>query len=465
MASLRATRDAASFRDPSGFVFSQDGVLYRQVNSVYRDDYALLTASGLYEELVGAHLLVPHEEVSLELAAEPSAFKVLRPERVAFISYPYEWSFGQLKDAALTTLAIQRRALARGMTLKDASAYNVQLHQGRPTFIDTLSFERYEEGRPWNAYRQFCQHFLAPLALMSLTEARLGQLLRLYIDGVPLDLASRLLPWTTVMSMGLGLHVHAHAKAQKKHAGSAVKPAAPSKLRFSRRAFEGLVDSLEAAVQRLEAKNEGTEWAQYYAANNNYGERGLDEKRAALSRVLGELKPRTVWDLGANDGFFSRVAREHGAELIVSWDIDTTCVEANYGAMRARNEVGLVPLWLDLTNPSPGLGWANAERMSLADRGPADVVLALGLVHHLAISNNVPLGEVARYLAKLGKRLILEWVPKEDSQVQKLLATRQDIFPGYVQDELERAFAAHFAIESKTAISETKRTLYVMRSR
>ena len=214
---------SASFRDPSGFLFKRDGVLYRQVNRRYEQEYVRLMESGLYEKLLKAKLLIPHVEADEVEAEHGDCFKIIQPERVPFISYPYEWSFGQLKDAALATLSIQKRALKLDMSLKDASAYNIQYVRGKATLIDTLSFELYKEGQPWVAYRQFCQHFLAPLALMALTDVRLSQLLRVYIDGIPLDLASELLPWKTHLSFGLMTHIHLHASAQKKYAGEEVK--------------------------------------------------------------------------------------------------------------------------------------------------------------------------------------------------------------------------------------------------
>jgi len=189
--SNRDQRLGASFRDPSGFLFSRQGVLYRQVNQIYAEHCDRLMSSDLYARLIKAGLLIPHEEVNVEPEEPSLAYKVIKPEPVRFISYPYEWSFSQLKDAALATLAIQMRALESGMVLKDASAYNIQFHHGKPMLIDTLSFEIYHEGDPWVAYRQFCQHFLAPLSLMANKDVRLGQLMRIYIDGIPLDLASR----------------------------------------------------------------------------------------------------------------------------------------------------------------------------------------------------------------------------------------------------------------------------------
>ncbi len=215
----------ASFRDPSGFLFSHEGVLYRQVNQAYAADFSRLMDSGLYDKLIKAGLLIPHFESDIKPPQPELAYKVIRPEGVPFISYPYEWSFGELKDAALATLSIQKRALKMGMTLKDASAYNIQFHQGRPVLIDTLSFEIYKEGEPWVAYRQFCQHFLAPLALMAYRDIRLSQLMRVYIDGIPLDLASELLPMRTRFNLGLATHIHLHASAQKRYADTAVSEA------------------------------------------------------------------------------------------------------------------------------------------------------------------------------------------------------------------------------------------------
>ncbi|MDO8754671.1 MAG: hypothetical protein Q7J80_12305, partial [Anaerolineales bacterium] len=253
----KTERLPASFRDPSGFLFYRSGVLYRQINRAYEKDYARLMDSGLYEKLVKAGLLIPHVESDQFLAdaqrdlapekasgqcerSRSAAFKVIQPERVSFISYPYEWSFSQLKDAALATLSIQKRALKHGMSLKDASAYNIQFVRGKATLIDTLSFEIYKEGEPWVAYRQFCQHFLAPLALMSCCDVRLNQLLRVYIDGVPLDLASRLLPAKTKLNFGLLSHIHLHAGAQKRYADQAVASRKGS-LRMSQQAMIGLI--------------------------------------------------------------------------------------------------------------------------------------------------------------------------------------------------------------------------------
>ncbi len=450
---------SSSFRDPSGFLFSRGGVLYRQVNRKYEQEYARLMESGLYEKLVKAGLLIPHVEVDQDLAAFDSAYKVIQPERVPFISYPYEWSFGQLKDAALVTLSIQRRALKVGMSLKDASAYNIQFVRGKPTLIDTLSFEIYKEGQPWVAYRQFCQHFLAPLALMALKDVRLNQLMRVYIDGVPLDLASELLPSKTRFNFGLLTNIHLHAGAQKKYSGAEVKSRAGT---MSKQAMTGLIDSLDSAIRKLDWKPGGTEWGNYYDITN-YSDAAFEHKKQLVGEWSARMKPTLVWDLGANNGVFSRVADDTGA-CVVSSDIDPTAVEQNYRQVKSAKEENLLPLLLDLTNPSPSIGWANEERDSFGGRGPADMVLALALIHHLAISNNVPLPQVADFFAKTGKWLVIEFVPKSDSQVQKLLVSREDIFPTYTREGFEAAFQQRFKICEAVNVRESERVLYLMES-
>ncbi len=453
----------ASYRDPSGFVYTRDGTLYRQVNRVFQDRFRAFMDSGLHAELVADRLLVPHREASLSLAASGEAVAVLEPVRVDFVSYPYEWSFGQLRDAALLTLELQERSLARGLTLRDASAYNVQFADGRPLFIDTLSFEPREEGAPWAGYRQFCEHFLVPLALMSKVDVRVATLLRAHLEGIPLDLGGRLLPRRTWLSPGLLFHVHLHALAQRRYADRGPvkrESATVARRTVSPNAAVGLVRSLRSAIEGLDWRPAGTEWADY-TEDNNYSDAASGSKRETVLQFLRGLNARTAWDLGANTGEYSRAAREV-VPGVIAFDLDPAAVERNYRRVKAQGETGILPLLLDLTNPSPALGWAHGERMSLEERGPADVLLALAVVHHLAIGHNLPLERVAGFLARLGRNLIVEFVPKSDSQVQRLLRDRQDIFPGYTREGFEAAFRSHFRIERSVPVRDSERTLYLM---
>lgn len=456
----------ASFRDPSGFIYERDGQIYREVNRSYAADYDQLMSSGLYEVLTSKHLLVSHEEVEPVGAADADHYKTLRPEQVPFISYPYEWCFSELRDAALLTLRLQKLALAHDMTLKDASAYNIQFLNGRPVMIDTLSFARYEEGMAWVGYRQFCQHFLAPLALMSRRDVRLLDLLRLHLDGVPLDLAVSMLPMKTWLSRGLFMHLRVHARYQRNYEGKG-DPAAEgsegsaSKAQvLSRAALGNLVEDLRGVVRNLDWKPAGTEWAEYYCGDS-YEEDSLAHKQELVRANLERLQPGVVWDLGANTGVYSRIAAEVGAQVL-SFDVDPACVERNYRNVRKEKLQTLLPLRLDLVNPSPSQGWAHEERSSLAARANADCVLALALIHHIAISNNVPLGKIAEYFARLAKNLVIEFVPKSDAKVKTLLATREDVFPRYTREGFEAAFGVYYKTLEAVPIRGSERVLYLL---
>ncbi len=446
-------RTGSSFRDPSGFIFIREGRLYRQVNEVYAEKYNLLMSSGLYQDLTREGLLVTHAEVDVPPHQPGTAYKVIAPEPLPFISYPYEWCFSQLKDAALLTLSIAQQALAHGMVLKDASAYNVQFRDGKPVFIDTLSFDVYHEGQPWEAYRQFCQHFLAPLALAAHVNVRLIQLLRTHIDGLPLDLTSRLLPSNSVRPVRSG---NQHTRSCQ-NAGALFRQPAPqtSRRKISQQQLTLILQSLENSVRRLNWTPAGTEWGEYYQATN-YSDEAMQRKVEQVEKLILRAAPAFAWDLGANTGLFSRIASEKGI-FTVSSDIDPAAVEKNYLQMKQHNDKNLLPLLIDLTNPSPALGWANQERDSYIDRGPVDLVIALALIHHLAISNNVPLPLVAQFFASIGRWALVEFVPKADSQVQRLLASRKDIFDTYNEAGFETAFQDCFELVEKVPLSGTQR--------
>lgn len=455
-------RHPGSFRDPSGFIFHKNDLVLRQINQSYAEIYNHLMASGLYEALRDDHLLIPHKEIASPDPLPPPGYKIIEPEQIQFISYPYEWSFSQLKAAALTTLQIQIRAMQFGMSLKDSSAFNIQFLEGEQQLIDTLSFEYSDERKPWVAYRQFCQHFLAPLALMAYRDIRLGALQRRYVDGIPLDLASRLLPSRTWLNFSLLTHIHLHAKAQTRYAGAPTGQNSANSRGMGRFGLRGLIDSLENAVQKLKWKPEGTAWGEYYEIHE-YAKESFEHKKRLVSEYCEVLNPSTVWDLGANTGVFSRIASDRGIATI-AFDVDPAAVDLNYRDCVDRGEQFLLPLLNDLTNPSPGIGWENRERSSLIDRGPADTVFALALIHHLAISNNVPLPDLVAFLQKLCSGLIVEFIPKDDPQVQKLLASREDIFSEYTMDAFESYFRQSFDILRKEVIRGSKRILYMMKN-
>lgn len=441
-------------------MYSVDGMLLRQVNKAYQAHFEALYSSGLYEELTEAGLLVRHENMPLDRRHSEEACAVIRPEPIDFISYPYEWCFGQLKTAALATLQIHKRALARGMSLKDASAYNIQFQRGKPLLIDTLSFEIYQEGRPWGAYGQFCQHFLAPLALMSKVDPRLGRLSCEHLDGIPLDLAVAILGKRARMNLGIGLHLRGHARSRERTSGDDSGPSGP---KVSKVGMLGLLQNLEKTIRGFELKPAKTAWSHYYDSTN-YSAAAAASKAAIVQRFTQVLRPSTklLWDLGANEGAYSRYPARAGILTIAS-DQDPIAVEKGWRKLADEPEPMLLPLILDLANPSPAIGWANKERRSFFDRGPADAVMALALIHHLAIGNNVPFEQSANFLSGLGTWLVIEFVPRQDSQVLRLLSTRDDVFGWYTQEGFEKAFLDQFELVERAPVEDSQRTLYLLR--
>jgi ribosomal protein L11 methylase PrmA len=456
-------RDGASFRDPAAVVFWRDGQPYRQIQQSFAAEWDAFESSDLRQRLVDGRRLIRHEPVDAALAVAPGAHAVIRPEPVQFVSYPYEWTFGELREAALLTVDIQLEAMAAGWTLKDASAYNVQFQDGRAIHIDSSSFERLEEGAPWIAYRQFCEQFLAPLALVARRDVRLGGLLRLGADGIPLDLTSRLLPRMTWLDFGLLSHVHLHARAQTRHAASADGGRSAREVRLSRGRLEGLIRNLRSTVAGLGWTPGGTEWADYTELTS-YGERAAADKARLVDAFVRELPGRQVWDVGANTGRFSKIAAEAG-KRVVAFDIDPAAAERHFRTVREEGRRDILPLVADVANPSPALGWAGHERRSLLERADADAILALALVHHLAIARNVPLPMLIDLFADLAPWAIVEFVPKDDPMVRRLLATRRDIFANYDLAGFRAAAGDRFEIVREAAIAESVRVLFLLRRR
>lgn len=441
---------SASFRDPSGYLFTHRNVLFRAVNPSYQKHYEHFVGSGLKAKLDERELLIPFEDFARE-DGMPEAWKILRPQPVPFISYPYEWSFHQLKAAALLTLNIQEQAMQHGMTLKDANAYNVQFIGARPVFIDHLSFELLPEGKPWVAYRQFCEHFLAPLALMHYSTDHLLPMLQGWPDGLPLGVAVSLLPRKSRFKAGLLMHLHLHHKTTKK---AEEVGATPQEQSLKAGGLINIVRNLRETVEALEWTPAASHWTEYMAGlpASAY----VEPKEQAVTAVLEAFRPYSAVVLGANTGHFAQLAVSTGAYTI-ALESDAACVQQLCLTNQHRL---LLPLVMDLAHPTPALGFAHTERMSLGDRGPADMVLALALIHHLAIGRNIPLPRLAEWMATLGKRLLVEWIPKTDERVQWLLAAREDIFEQYSQSVFEAAFSEYFELEQRSELGSSGRVLY-----
>jgi SAM-dependent methyltransferase len=444
-----------AFKDPAGFVIRRNGRLLRQINVAGQAHYDALMRSGLYASLSADALLVSHEEVHGELEESPGAYRIIAPREIPFISYPDEWTFGQLKAAALLTLAVQHRALQHGMTLRDASARNVQFVGAKPIFIDTLSFGVYRDGEPWAPYKQFCEHFLGPLTLMARRDVRLNTLRTAFQNSIPLDLCCKILRPFDDVRMGTLLHLRFHERTQR----HAMRYAADARQQpqLNRRALERLLDSLQESIEALEWNPNRTAWAEYDRCHG-YTPEARTEKLSAVAEFLDRERPAVILDIGANVGTFSRLAGERGTR-VVALDSDYGASELHYRSLQGHDTLAVTPVVSDITEMSSG-GWLGQEYRPILDRVRADAVLALAVVHHLALGYSIPLDEVAKLLASAGRSVFVEFVPPDDPRVRSLIATKSGPTHPYTQEVFEHACSRYFNIVQRRA--NNGRILYTL---
>ncbi|MBI4647867.1 MAG: SAM-dependent methyltransferase [Bacteroidia bacterium] len=447
----------ASFRDSSGFVFIDNGEIYRTIADCYREHYEHLISSGLYENLCTRGLLISHQEVNTKLLQDKNIYKILKPQTIQFISYPYEWCFSQLKDAALCTLEIQKTAIGHGMTLKDASSFNIQFHEGRAMLIDSLSFEKYNEGSPWSAYLQFCEHFLAPLALMHYVDQRLQSMLVSHIHGIPLEMVSQMFPFRSRLHPGIYLHILLHSRFKTKYAQKKITQY--KNRTISKKQLLGLIYSIESTVKSLKLKHSETIWTAYNEDNEPvYSE----SKKQIIKYFISLSKPSVLLDLGANNGEYSFSVSD-SLTSIIAIDNDHQCIERFYNRIKAENKINMLPLVIDISNPSPSLGWRNKERESFIARIKPDMILCLALLHHLVISNHLQFEMLAEFFSTIAKWLIIEWIPEDDNRLKILTQNRTDDISYYCLQNFEHCFSLYFSLEKQCRIKNSVRILYLMK--
>lgn len=452
-----------SFRDPAGCVFTRDGKVYRSIFPPGVKDYEAARDKGIFDKLVNAGLLLSHREVDKCGFAPEGTVYCLNHPRLPMISYPYEWPFSMLKDAALIHLDAMEVLIPEGFWLRDASTFNVQYDGRGLRLIDTLSVGRRTPESPWAGYGQFCSHFLAPLAIAAYRDIRTLSLWRNYMDGYPLDLASSLLPFKRRYQPRLFIHLNLHARFQEFAEGKKFidKPHSLKKARVTDLALMALVRSLRRTVEGIKWRRTFGIW-QDYKKIRPYLEGEVARKSGYVERVVERIRPAVVWDLGGNTGEFSMIAASRGA-FVVSIDKDPACTEYLYHrACREKGTGRILPLTMDLANPSPGLGWDGRERLSLKERGSADLVLALALIHHLVFSCNVPLPLIARWFGEITEYLLVEFIPPSDPMVKKLVINRADGQLPYSMDAFRSSFGGLFDFIDQTRLSND-RTLFLCR--
>jgi hypothetical protein len=453
--------DPGSFRDPAGQVWLKDGWVYRVIFAPGVSDYEAAHGQGIFHDLIREGLLLPHEEFDKPPEVPPQTVYCLRHPKLPLITYPWEWSFSMLQDAGLLLLEIMENLVPKGFWLRDASALNVQFDGNRLRLIDTLSIGRRPSNSPWVAYHQFCSHFMAPLALAACGDVRTLGLWREFFDGYPLDLAARLLPINKKYRPGLFFHLVLHAWFSRKYEnreGPTDRSARWS--RVSDPSLLGLVRSLKRTVSRIRSPNKPEFWKEYQAFRL-YRDADVQRKKEYVEKAIREIQPGTVWDLGGNVGEFSRVAAASGA-FVASIDSDPSCTEYLYRSLKKEGQArNLLPLTMNLANPSPGLGWDNRERASWRDRGPADLVMAL--IHHLVFSAQIPLPLVAEWMSRISRFILAEFVPPSDPMVQKLQKSSTLPHP-YSYELFQESFGRFFDFIDQVRL-ENERLLFLGRKK
>lgn len=455
--------EPGSFRDPGNRVFHRHGEVFRGLDERAARDWRALAASDFFRDLLATGRVCGTEELVPTPVDLPWA-AVLRHERIPFVSHPYEWSYAMLRDAALLHLELLAAALAAGFTLKDGSAYNVQWRGATPVFIDVGSFEPARDGEPWAGYRQFCQTLLYPLLLQAHLGLDFQPWLRARIDGIEADQLRRLFPGARRLRAGVLTHVHLHGAMQARNAGASTTDVR-AQLRaagYSRELALATVRGLTKLVRRLEHRPDHSHWVDYQRTCA-YSVPDRQAKEQFVDRATADTGGGLVLDLGANDGRYARIAARH-AEHVVAVEQDPAVVDALYRALRDERDQRILPLVMDLADPSPGGGWRGVERAAFADRARADTVLALALVHHLALGRNVPLADVLDQLAGLtatGGTLVVEFVHPEDPMARRLLDNKPDgLFPDYRRDTFEALLAARGRLARRVELPSGTRTLY-----
>jgi len=460
--------EPGSYRDRDGRVLYLDGQVFRLLSNRALEDWRALAETSFWSELVSEGKVVPTQSVphpSPELAAVAAGWGgLVRHERIAWVSYPYEWSFGMLRQAALLQLELMERALDEGFIVKDASAYNIQWRGAEPVFIDVPSFQRLEAGEAWVGYLQFCQLFLYPLMLTAYKGVPFQPWLRGALDGITPEECARILSKRDLLRPGVAVDVHLQSRLQRAAADrdESVRQELKSS-GFSSQMIKRNVGRLTRIVEKLEWKAGRSTWSEY-AKEHGYQDADVAAKGDFVRRAIGERHWSLVWDLGCNTGAYSKMAAE-AADYVVAMDADHLTVEKLYRELRGSELKNVLPILANLADPSPGLGWRWLERRTPVDRGLPELTLFLAIVHHVVLGANVPLDELIYWLASLSEYLVIEWVDKEDPMVRKLLLNKEDLFTEYERDNFERLLSERFETLRRTELDSGTRVLHFVRAR
>ena len=454
-------KEPSSLRDPGGFLFYEKGTLYRAINNSYKQNYNHLISSKLFEELVNKKYLVNHSEIELSIDFE--CYKIIKPDFINFISYPYEWSFSQLKDAALLTLNIQLISIKHGMTLKDATPFNIQFIQNNPVFIDTLSFERQlDDDFSWSPLKQFSEMFLGPLILMSYKNIDANLELKNKINGIPLNSIAKQLSFRNKLNPFVFFNlIIPNLISKKKSSNSTTK-----KFLISKKQHTNIIRSYINFIENLNIKKQITEWGNYNDETKREKNDYVENKQKVLLEFIKNKEIQTVWDIGSNDGHFTRlISRElKNTKSIFSLDIDPVCVEKNY-LYNKTHKLNISPLLFDIANPSPNIGWMNSERKGIFDRLPKpNLIIGLALIHHI-INLNIKLDNIVEFFCQTNNFAIIEFVPISDTKSKEIFKSRLNSIEYPSEESFKSKIENYFKILKIKKIKPTDRTLYLLQKK
>ena len=463
----QGSRDPASFRDPDGYVFTRGDRVFRALRKGGADSYRALRKSGLADVLEKDKMMTVSWEVDrVDLGGHDIAgddiCMLVEQEKVPVVSYPFEWSFDMLRDAAILSLDVLKACSEFGFVLKDATAYNVQFVGSRPIFIDLLSIKPYVQNQPWTGYAQFCQNFLYPLAVDAIKKLPCQSLLRTYLNGMPVEATRNILGVQAFTSWGMVKHVGLQSLLQRSFGGKQQELVSTVRsFSFSLEHIVALSDDMRRMIGRMSKRSDGSAWSMYQD-ERLYSHAALERKKRFVRKHLERLRPHCVLDLGCNTGEFSLLAAQYG-QYVVAMDADESCVNEVYRNCKKESKQGILPLVMDITNPTPSQGWELCERPSVFDRVQPDCVLMLALIHHLCIAANIQLSQIVSLLKRLGARSsIVEFVPKTDPMVKRLLATREDVFDWYDERRLLEEASKDFDVVEREQLEDAGRTVYCL---
>lgn len=453
--------DLGSFRDPEGSVFLFNGSAYRTFTENSLPKIEKLLSTDFFQKYVEEKRIIKTTIIKNKFSKDNlvKGEYILQHTMIPFITYPYEWSFSMLKDGALLVLNLLKDCLQNGYILKDGTAWNVTYNNGKMIFFDVLSIDIYEEGQTWDGYNQFCCEFLYPLLLKSYKDIDFHNFFKGTLSGIEPRIAKQMFSIKDLLKPGVFKHVFLNAKfsENKRIASSTVK----NIIKLPKQSLISIVNGLIKVIEGLKSKSNHSVWIDY-PQNNTYEAQAAKQKADFIEKFCQKLlNNSTIIDLGCNTGTYSFItAKTH---KVIASDIDSDCIDTIYKHENI-NDKSITPIVINLMNPSSSCGWALQERKSIFERLRVEGFLALALIHHICIANNVPLERFVSFLSQIASKGVLEWVGKEDPMVEFLLRNRIDVFQDYTWDHFEKSVSKYFKITDTMPLNNGTRILCALKS-